>query len=458
MDLGKMGEFIRTERKARGLTQKEVAEHVFKTEQAVSKWERGLCAPDLATLEPLAELLEVTISELIAGERATEPMMHVTQDVKEALAYSQVIMKQEVQGMRKKHVVIVAAVLMVVLIAAGVLWWNGVFQMLGRAKSPDGTMTVTVYEGDLFFNRMSKEPGISIGVSGAKHLELVCGDHYSNYQGIYWSPDSTKFIVCIEQNGVNALLFENMELNHSTNLEGEIKYYLYKCELGKYQIDAIEFSFLQWGDDNDSVLVSYIFREENGTYHKGYLWYNTRTEEINGVWDKVTFGIDESDFPKIEKPMEDPREDWPELTGTLKKVPISAEGTDITAMRLYCEESDAAMQYIVETNWDEYAEGLGDNLKYSIKDYQRKNPKELIYHYKEHKPKENMVYDVRAWMEGTSLFIDVVSREAKPEENAETDVTILITSKWTIENVKMTVDGEIIVSGELGRFGPELPD
>ena len=69
MDNRKMGELIREARKEKGLTQKDVAQRFGITDRAVSKWERGICAPDIGILEELAELLGLSVAELIAGER-----------------------------------------------------------------------------------------------------------------------------------------------------------------------------------------------------------------------------------------------------------------------------------------------------------------------------------------------------------------------------------------------------
>jgi len=64
-----MGNFIAQARKARGLTQRELADRLGVTDKAVSKWERGLSCPDVTLLAPLAALLGVTADELLAGER-----------------------------------------------------------------------------------------------------------------------------------------------------------------------------------------------------------------------------------------------------------------------------------------------------------------------------------------------------------------------------------------------------
>ena len=52
MDNQKTGALIRERRKQKQLTQQQLAQRLHVTDRAVSKWERGLCAPDIATLEP----------------------------------------------------------------------------------------------------------------------------------------------------------------------------------------------------------------------------------------------------------------------------------------------------------------------------------------------------------------------------------------------------------------------
>lgn len=52
-------------RRLKGLTQTEVASYVGVTAQAVSKWERGVSCPDIAILDDLADILGISVSELL---------------------------------------------------------------------------------------------------------------------------------------------------------------------------------------------------------------------------------------------------------------------------------------------------------------------------------------------------------------------------------------------------------
>ena len=60
-----MGEIISTLRKEKGMTQKELADKLGITDKAVSKWERDVSFPDTATIPKLAEILGVSVEELM---------------------------------------------------------------------------------------------------------------------------------------------------------------------------------------------------------------------------------------------------------------------------------------------------------------------------------------------------------------------------------------------------------
>ena len=65
-----LSENIRTLRKARGLSQQELAERLHVVRQTVSKWEQGLSVPDAAMLVQLAECLEVSVEELLGTPKS----------------------------------------------------------------------------------------------------------------------------------------------------------------------------------------------------------------------------------------------------------------------------------------------------------------------------------------------------------------------------------------------------
>lgn len=69
MNQQKLGNFISKLRKEKGLTQQDLANELNLTDKAISKWERGLSCPDISLLIPLSEILEVSVNELLLGEK-----------------------------------------------------------------------------------------------------------------------------------------------------------------------------------------------------------------------------------------------------------------------------------------------------------------------------------------------------------------------------------------------------
>ena len=80
MNAAKTGALIAQMRKEKGLTQRELAERVYVSVQAVSKWELGKNFPDLSLMEPLSDILDLTVSELLAGERGEAPKDELVRD------------------------------------------------------------------------------------------------------------------------------------------------------------------------------------------------------------------------------------------------------------------------------------------------------------------------------------------------------------------------------------------
>ena len=68
MDLVKIGSYIAEKRKKLGMTQKQLAEKLGKSDKSVSKWERGICLPDVSVYLELCEILGISLNEFLAGE------------------------------------------------------------------------------------------------------------------------------------------------------------------------------------------------------------------------------------------------------------------------------------------------------------------------------------------------------------------------------------------------------
>lgn len=75
-----IGEQIKTARKAKGVSQEELAVRLGVVRQTVSKWENGKCMPDYTVIKSLRGELKVTVSELMDAEETEEKSVRVYDD------------------------------------------------------------------------------------------------------------------------------------------------------------------------------------------------------------------------------------------------------------------------------------------------------------------------------------------------------------------------------------------
>ena len=82
MDAKKTGALIREIRTEQGMTQKDLAAKLHVSEAAVSKWETGKGFPDIVILETLADVLGISMTSILKGDReSAEENSEVLKDV-----------------------------------------------------------------------------------------------------------------------------------------------------------------------------------------------------------------------------------------------------------------------------------------------------------------------------------------------------------------------------------------
>ena len=123
MDLVKIGKYIAEKRKALGMTQKQLAEQLGMSDKSVSKWERGVCLPDVSVYLELCKILGITINEFLAGEDISKE--NLTEKSEDNL-----IQVAKDSKHRQKHLKSMIAVLaltaVLAIAAAGVMWYRSV--------------------------------------------------------------------------------------------------------------------------------------------------------------------------------------------------------------------------------------------------------------------------------------------------------------------------------------------
>lgn len=123
MDLVKIGKYIAEKRKALGMTQKQLAEKLGMSDKSVSKWERGVCLPDVSVYLELCKILGITINEFLAGEDISEE--NLTEKAEDNL-----IQVAKDSKHRQKHlkgmIAVLALTAVLAIAAAGVMWYRSV--------------------------------------------------------------------------------------------------------------------------------------------------------------------------------------------------------------------------------------------------------------------------------------------------------------------------------------------
>lgn len=106
-----IGKFIAEERKRKGYTQKQLSEKLGISDKTVSKWETGNGFPEVSLLLPLCNELDITVNELLSGERVSE------EDYRKKAEENMVNLVKEAQESKKK-IILSAMVAMLVIVAA----------------------------------------------------------------------------------------------------------------------------------------------------------------------------------------------------------------------------------------------------------------------------------------------------------------------------------------------------
>lgn len=155
IDNQKFGVFLASLRKEKGLTQKELAEKLFVSDKAVSKWERGASMPGIALLLPISQLFGITVSELLKGEReAKESTVQKEGPDQETLSIRATAQRHKRYWRTGYLLCLLAAAAEILLLSH----WGMSWRMLSRSVLP-ATCLLLVFGGWLCFFAKDLLPG-----------------------------------------------------------------------------------------------------------------------------------------------------------------------------------------------------------------------------------------------------------------------------------------------------------
>lgn len=124
MDQEKIGKFIAKLRKEKNMTQVELASKLEVTDRAISKWENGRGLPDVSLFEPICKELNISINELLKGEKIIESNSeHLSAET--MMKYSRYIKRKEKQKI--VFLLIIIVIILFTFIATATLSFNKTF-------------------------------------------------------------------------------------------------------------------------------------------------------------------------------------------------------------------------------------------------------------------------------------------------------------------------------------------
>lgn len=126
MDPLKTGKLISEARKKLNLTQKNLADKLYVSDKAVSKWERGICFPDISVLIPLTEILNISLYDLLKGEKMNKK--DVEETLKDTINYS----TNEIERNKKKYTLIsIISILAIIIVSVCIIIVNNNSELSG---------------------------------------------------------------------------------------------------------------------------------------------------------------------------------------------------------------------------------------------------------------------------------------------------------------------------------------
>ena len=132
MDQKKIGTFLKELRKEKGITQEQFAEHLGTSGRTISRWETGSNMPDISLLVEIAEFFDVSIPEIINGERKSENMNKEVKEVAETLSeYATTEKEKMIKDIRTYSIMgTVALIIYFILDASQLISQNPIYEKI----------------------------------------------------------------------------------------------------------------------------------------------------------------------------------------------------------------------------------------------------------------------------------------------------------------------------------------
>lgn len=167
MNQKKIGSFLKELRKEKGITQEEFAEKLNVSGRSVSRWETGSNMPDISLLIEIAEFFDVSIPEIINGERKSEIMNEEVKEVAGKLSdYANAEKETLIKNIRTQSIMgTIAIVVYGVLEVSGAMARSEVFETIASYCQTLAMVTVLMimaYTSGLMYKLEKRKKNVQI--------------------------------------------------------------------------------------------------------------------------------------------------------------------------------------------------------------------------------------------------------------------------------------------------------
>lgn len=274
MNQEKIGKFLAQLRKEKNITQQELANKLGVTDKAISKWENGRCLMDISLLKPVSEILNVSVIEIINGEKIETDNVYTKSNelVESTLSYAErKIRKNKIQA------VLTSLVIFIIVLMIGFISYKGIMLFVYNTdkleqyeefiKGISFDKTIKIYKKTINENEYLIEDDVKLRNDFKDYertfkeetngfVKYFLYDENNKVKSAFWMGKTDQYINMFTSDELNIYMMENPLFRGNFN-EIDRKYFLLKNDIND---DLDFFEYIK----NNYYLESNIFTSDRG--------------------------------------------------------------------------------------------------------------------------------------------------------------------------------------------------
>lgn len=269
MNTKDVGSFIAELRKEEGLTQKQLAENLGVTDKAVSKWETGKCYPDIEMIEKLSLMFNISINEILSGEKIQPEKIQENADKNIVQA-----MKNTKKVKRKGQIII--------LILGIISFLVGMFSLYQAFNSQEHEhISLEMYSttSSSLFNEISAAIYKEFYISS----ETICTDSYIRY-------DSNGDITYIDMQLWDRDTFKEVSIKYWLSDETSLPQTSITMHQRKEDLNVDGIHFNKYINFLSTKNIGTVVEKSGNTTENGY-WINNDSYMYKTIEENSSYGI-----------------------------------------------------------------------------------------------------------------------------------------------------------------------